>query len=98
MKLQGYNGEWGGVVFFAADGSKAGKGVVWAEDAATGKIYFYEILGQSGIGGIPYLKVEDKDVYRRLLIRRVFPCLPKDRYSDTGFLDEKTEYQMEVTK
>ncbi|MGP1530337.1 MAG: hypothetical protein ACTTI3_08420 [Treponema sp.] len=92
-RLRTHDGRWKDIIFFGSDGQKAENAIYYAEDAHTGEVVFYELLGMSGIDGIPYLKLNGKNVYRRLLIRRVFPYMLKEKCTAAGNLDEETEYE-----
>jgi hypothetical protein len=68
--------------FVHADGSPAtGKVIVKDFQNEAGDPMWFELVGQSKLGGIPGLKVPDesrpggeREVYRRLIIIRVYPA------------------------
>ena len=93
-KIQEYDRRWKDIVFFRNDGQQAENAVYWAEDIHTGEIVFYELLGVSGAGGVPCFTLNKKNVYKRLLIIRVFPYTLEEKCAASGTLDEQTEYEI----
>ena len=82
------------IKFVHADGTLATNAVASVGvDEETGEVIFYELLGQTGIGDIPYLSVNGKNVYRRVMIQRVYPVLNEDTYLDN--LPELDGYEVE---
>lgn len=67
--------DFGEVFFVRSDGELATGGVGSCGEDKDGNLIFYEILGQTGIDGIPYLNIEGKQKFRRIIIRRVYPYI-----------------------
>ncbi|MDO4765193.1 MAG: hypothetical protein Q4A29_03965 [Eubacteriales bacterium] len=61
------------VIFCNAKGEVTQNAIYSNYDRERKEMVYYEILGQSGIDGIPYLTMKGKQLYRRILIQRVFP-------------------------
>ena len=58
------------VAFFREDGAPAEGPVYVGGEGPDGEVMFFELLG------LVRPSIDGKPKYRRLLIRRVFPCLP----------------------
>lgn len=85
------------VFFFRADGTPAENCVaVGGIDSKTGETLFYEIVGCAG-GSSPNARIGGKQVYKRLLIRIVYPHIRVDDVSsaDKAFLEDEESRERE---
>jgi len=62
------------ITYRNSDGEIAKNGVAQFQDQ-DGELRFYELLGQTGIDGIPYVKINGKQKFRRIMIRQVYPTI-----------------------
>lgn len=61
--------------FVRPDGSPVRNAVQGGATDQDGNPVFFEILGMSKLNGVPPLKRGGKEVYKRVLIQRVFPVV-----------------------
>ena len=61
------------VVFCNKDGRLAQNVVCQCIDGTTGEKIFFEIIGQTGMDGVPQAVLDGTMKYRRVLIQRVYP-------------------------
>lgn len=59
--------------FFRADGTPANNAVYSAIDKEKGIYVHHEIVGLAGLNGIPYVTINGKQKYRRIIIQPVYP-------------------------
>ena len=67
------------IVFFRSDGTPAVNSIASHGTDKDGNVMFFEIVGQTEGGGIPCAEINSKRVYRRIIIRRVFPYLAQEQ-------------------
>ena len=74
----------GDIVFLRADGTPADQNSVVANCDSEGNMHFLEIVGGSGIDGIPNLQLGGKNKYKRVMVRHVYPYGLADAENTVG--------------